>query len=127
MSKHPKSDYVVMREGVWYTIAEDEILIGDLIYLKAGMKVPVDGLMVWGNTIKVSEWYVFGEAHPLPKKTIENSTPMKSSPFLFAESHLASGAGWILTLAIGNDRYVKWHQSPLEGWSFDVSSSLNSS
>lgn len=46
ISKHPKADYVVMREGLRVTIAEDEILVGDLIYLKLGMKVPVDGLMV---------------------------------------------------------------------------------
>jgi len=60
-----------MREGVKVTIPEDEILIGDLIYLKPGMKIPVDGLMVRGNTIKVSERYVYGEAHPLPKKVLE--------------------------------------------------------
>lgn len=35
-----------MREGLKLTIAEDEILIGDLIYIKQGMKIPVDGLMV---------------------------------------------------------------------------------
>lgn len=46
ISKHPKADYVVMREGVRVTVPEDELLIGDLIYLKPGVKVPVDGIMV---------------------------------------------------------------------------------
>jgi len=127
ISKHPKADYVVMREGIWTIIPEDEILIGDLIYIKAGMKIPVDGLMVWGNFLKVSERYVHGEAHPLPKKIIENCVPMKSSPFLFSESHATSGSCWLLVLSIGNDRYSKWHPSPMEGWSFDASASLNSS
>ena len=30
---------------------QGEILIGDLIFLKFGMKVPVDGLMVRGHTL----------------------------------------------------------------------------
>ena len=101
ISKHPKADYVVMREGVRVTVPEDELLIGDLIYLKPGVKVPVDGIMVRGNTLKVSERYVYGEAHPLPKKTPEQSTPLKSSPFLFAESHVSSGTGWMISLSIG--------------------------
>jgi cation transport ATPase len=36
-------------------VTEDELLIGDLVYVKAGMKVAVDGIMVKGNTLKVSE------------------------------------------------------------------------
>jgi Cu+-exporting ATPase len=51
ISKHPKSEYVVIREGCKSTISEDELLVGDLIYLKIGMKVPVDGLMVKGHTM----------------------------------------------------------------------------
>lgn len=98
-----------MREGLKLTIAEDEILIGDLIYIKQGMKIPVDGLMVWGNTLKVSERYVYGEAHPLPKKTIEQSIPLKSSPFLYAESHVNSGGGWMICLSIGSDWYYWKH------------------
>jgi len=35
-----------MREGVRVTVPEDELLLGDLIYLKPGIKVPVDGFMV---------------------------------------------------------------------------------
>ena len=105
ISKHPKADYVVMREGVRVTVPEDELLLGDLIYLKPGIKIPVDGIMVRGNTLKVSERYVYGEAHPLPKKTPESSTPLKSSPYLFAESHVSSGTAWMISLSIGQDRY----------------------
>jgi len=60
-----------MREGWKTTVTEDELLIGDLIYLKVGMKVPVDGLIVKGYCMNVSERYAYGEAHPLPKKTVE--------------------------------------------------------
>lgn len=101
IAKHPKSEYVVMREGWRTTITEDELLIGDLIYVKAGMKIPVDGLMVKGQNLKVSEWYSFGEAHPLPKKTIENCQPLKSCPIIMTDSHVNSGCGWVLSLAIG--------------------------
>ena len=46
IAQHPKGEYVVMRNGFQTTISEDDILIGDLIYLKYGMKCPIDGLMV---------------------------------------------------------------------------------
>ena len=112
ISKHPKAEYIVIREGVKLTVTEDELLIGDLIYLKSGMKIPVDGLMVRGNTLKVSERYVYGEAHPLPKKIVEQSVSSKTSPFLFAESHVSGGSCWMVALSIGQDWYVKKHPSP---------------
>lgn len=103
ISKHPKAEYIVIREGVKLTVTEDELLIGDLIYLKSGMKIPVDGLMVRGNTLKVSERYVYGEAHPLPKKIVEQSVSSKTSPFLFTESHVSGGSCWMVALSIGQD------------------------
>lgn len=93
-------------------ITEDELLIGDLIYVKAGMKIPVDGMLVRGSNLKVSERYSHGEAHPLPKKPVESSVVLKSSPIIFADSHVNSGCGWVLSLAIGQDRYSKRNPTP---------------
>ena len=91
------------------------------------MKVPIDGVMIRGHTIRMSEKYVYGESHPSPKRTIENSEPMKSCPIVLAEASVSSGCGWILSMAIGNDRYAIRNPPPAEGWSFDNSSNLSSS
>lgn len=127
MSNHPKAEYIVMREGVKQQISEDDLLVGDLIYLKKGMKVPVDGLFVRGHTLKVTEKYVYGESNPLPKRPIEEATEMKNCPILLGETHILEGSGWMLCILIGDDRYTVKHPAPKGGWSFDNSNLSQSS
>ena len=92
----------MVREGIKQTVGEEELVVGDLIYLREGMKVPVDGIMVKGHTLRVSERYVHGEAHPSPKRPVESSEPLKSCPILLAQANVTGGCGWVVAIITGD-------------------------
>jgi P-type E1-E2 ATPase len=62
--------------GVWrgsnetVTIDANDLVVGDLIYIESGMKVPADLLMVSGQDIAAVEADLTGEPDMLPKKVI---------------------------------------------------------
>ena len=57
-----KTEYIAMREGKKVKIDESDIVVGDILYLKAGIKVPVDGLFMVGNCLVIDESEVSGES-----------------------------------------------------------------
>ncbi len=57
----------VLRDGKEATIASAEVVPGDIVVLKPGDKVPVDGEVTLGETA-IDEALVTGESLPIPKK-----------------------------------------------------------
>jgi len=58
---------IVIRDGNEIEIPISEVVIGDTIIVKPGMKIPVDGKIVQGET-SVDESMVTGESIPMDKK-----------------------------------------------------------
>ncbi|MEW4354690.1 heavy metal translocating P-type ATPase [Streptococcus pneumoniae] len=56
----------VFRDGIWQTVKSEEIALGDLIRVKAGERMPVDGVVVRGETY-VDESMMTGESLPVAK------------------------------------------------------------
>lgn len=67
---------VVIRNGVEVTIPVDEIALGDVISIKPGMRIPVDGVVKSGYT-SVDESVVTGESIPVSKE--EGDTVISAS------------------------------------------------
>ncbi len=65
MGLQPKTAYV-LREGVETEIPIEEVEIGDVIVVKPGAKIPVDGKVVSGHTA-VDESMLTGESMPVDK------------------------------------------------------------
>ena len=61
---------IVIRDGVEVEIAVDQVVHGDLIVIKPGMKIPVDGVITEGTSF-VDESMVTGEPMPI-KKSVED-------------------------------------------------------
>ncbi|MHB1376898.1 MAG: copper-translocating P-type ATPase [Candidatus Humimicrobiaceae bacterium] len=61
----------VIREGMEVIISTGELIIGDIILIKPGDKIPIDGEIVDGETT-VDESMVTGESIPVNKKTGDN-------------------------------------------------------
>lgn len=57
----------VLRQGNEALIASAEVVPGDIVILKPGDKVPVDGEVTFGDTA-IDESLVTGESFPVPKK-----------------------------------------------------------
>lgn len=56
----------VIREGIEQDVATDEVRIGDLVIVRPGEKIPVDGVVIEGRTA-VDESMLTGESFPVEK------------------------------------------------------------
>lgn len=56
----------VLRDGKWESISTSEIVQDDILQLKAGMQIPVDGRMIEGN-LEVNESMLSGESDIVEK------------------------------------------------------------
>jgi len=73
-----KTKAIVLRDGQKIEIFKEELVPGDIFYLKAGDKVPADGRLIEVENLKVSEAVLTGEWIPSQKttKTLPKETPL---------------------------------------------------
>jgi Cu+-exporting ATPase len=84
MSLSPKTA-VVIRKGKEQEISIDDVITGDIIIVKPGEKIPVDGILIEGNS-SVDESMITGESIPVEKKkgdTVVGATINKNGSFKF--------------------------------------------
>lgn len=70
MGLAPKTARVI-RDGKEVELAIDTVQVGDIVVVKPGEKIPVDGTVVAGNT-SIDESMITGESIPVEKKTGDN-------------------------------------------------------
>ena len=87
----------VRRDGVEVEIAPDDVVVGDLILLGAGEKVPVDGTVREAEGLELDESLLTGEADPIPK---QRGDTVRSGSFA------VSGAGSFQAEKVGDDAYA---------------------
>ncbi|MFW7431997.1 heavy metal translocating P-type ATPase [Vagococcus carniphilus] len=84
MGLAPKTAMVV-RDGVEVEIQVEDVQLGDIIVVKPGEKIPVDGVLVSGNSA-VDESMITGESIPVEKKagdTVIGASINKNGSFKF--------------------------------------------
>jgi P-type E1-E2 ATPase len=47
-------------------------MVGDIIKIKAGMYIPVDGILIWGSGVLCNESAITGESVEIKKESHEN-------------------------------------------------------
>ena len=61
----------VVRGKKEYKIHHNDIEVGDVVKIKVGMNIPVDGVVVTGSGITANESAMTGEPDELQKETLE--------------------------------------------------------
>lgn len=85
-------DAEVERHGEFVKLPLEQVKVGDIIRVKPGEKVPVDGIIVDGSTT-IDESMVTGESMPVTKKTgdtVVGSTINANGSFTFRASKVGS-------------------------------------
>jgi Cu+-exporting ATPase len=82
----------VKRDGKEMEFPVDEVLIGDLVVVRPGEKIPVDGVVKSGHS-SVDESMITGESIPMEKRegdTVVGATINKTGSFTFAAQKVGS-------------------------------------
>ena len=107
LSKENKmKNVLVIRDGIEKEISNEDLLVGDLLLLKIGDIIDVDGLLVGNDTVKVDESSVNGESQ-LANKT-ENFIDKNgkySTPILLSGTEVQDGKGKMIVCAVGEDSF----------------------
>ena len=68
LSKVVKTEAIVLRNGKKHKILNEEIVPGDIVFIKAGDKVPADIRLFDLSHLKIEEAALTGESVPVIKK-----------------------------------------------------------
>ncbi|KXK09213.1 MAG: Copper-exporting P-type ATPase A [Microgenomates bacterium OLB22] len=112
----------VIRDGKEVDIPIEEVLVGDLIRVRAGEKVPVDGVIVEGGSV-VDESLVTGESMPADKvigSHVIGATINKSGSFIMKATKV--GADTMLSTIIQLIERAQGSKAPIQRMADVVSS-----
>jgi len=83
----------ILRHGTQNVYNQDDIFVGDIIFLNPGAMIPADGVLIDNTTIRVNESALTGESDEIVKN--------KDDPFMSAGTELADGSCSMLVTATG--------------------------
>jgi P-type Cu+ transporter len=120
MGLQPKTA-TVLRKGKEIRIKVDDVILGDIIIVKPGEKIPVDGIIVTGHS-SLDESMVTGESMPVEKKkgdTVIGATLNKHGSFTFKATKV--GANTTLSQIIKLIEDAQGSKAPIQRFADTVS------
>ncbi|WP_302828197.1 HAD-IC family P-type ATPase [Enterococcus raffinosus] len=93
-----KTKAVVLRDGRLQQIDQEAIVLGDILYLRNGDQVPVDGNLLAGEGVEVDESLLTGEADRV-QKTLQDK--------LCSGSFVTAGECFYQGTAVGKDNFAE--------------------
>ena len=105
LKKYTETKTTVLRAGEEIIVADKDIVVGDVIILQEGEKVPADARVILSNSLKVDESSLSGESLPVNKisETLEKEyLPVaEQKNILFKGTHVLTGNGKAIVVATG--------------------------
>lgn len=86
-------------EGI-LTIPLEEIVVGDIVLLEYGEKIPADGVLLTGS-LTIDESSITGESKEIYKYPFKTGTELKETNQLFRGSVIYQGTGKMLVTKVG--------------------------
>jgi len=93
-----KTKAVVLRDGLLKQIDQEDIVLGDILYLRNGDQIPVDGNLLAGAGVEVDESLLTGEADRVQKAQRDK---------LFSGSFVTAGECFYQGTAVGKDNFAE--------------------
>ncbi|MBP7060942.1 MAG: heavy metal translocating P-type ATPase, partial [Candidatus Moranbacteria bacterium] len=112
----------VLREGKEVEIPMNEVVVGEVVIVKPGEKIPVDGVIIEGTT-SIDESMITGESIPTDKKagdSVIGATMNKQGSFTFAATKV--GADTMLSQIIHMVEEAQGSRAPIQATADRISS-----
>jgi Ca2+-transporting ATPase len=109
LQEYDQPQVLVLRDGQKRTILQQELVVGDIVLLRIGDKVPADGRIVKNNKLKVSEAVLTGESVAINKqvKKIKQEKPIfERQNMVFRGTVVEKGSAHVLVTAVGDDTEI---------------------
>jgi len=90
----------VVRGGIVTSVDISELLVGDILNIKTGDQIPVDGVLTKAVSIKCNQSNITGEADNIKKDA--NEPGQDSDCFMLSGSQVEEGSGEIVVCAVGD-------------------------
>lgn len=105
-----KTSSVVVRDGKELIVGEEELVVGDIIVLQEGEKVPADVRLISVSSLKVDEASLTGESEPILKVFTPIESPnlpiSEQKNMVFKSTSVVSGNGVAVVVATGLDTEI---------------------
>ncbi|MBU4284957.1 HAD-IC family P-type ATPase [Patescibacteria group bacterium] len=89
----------VLRDGCEKEIDSEELVVGDVVFLKSGDKVPADGRIIESKGLKINEASLTGESQAVEKE-------VERANMVFMGTIVDEGRATIVIVAIGIDTQI---------------------
>jgi sodium/potassium-transporting ATPase subunit alpha len=97
----------IIRDGVTSLIPAEDIVVGDLIVLKSGDKIPADCRIIQAESMKVDQSMVTGEAEPVDISVrAKDPNPLESKNLAFNGSLVVDGSGLGVVIRTGDETLI---------------------
>lgn len=96
----------VLRDGEWQAVASREVVVGDLVRVKEGDRIPADATLLRADHVVADESLLTGESVPVRKRADDTDRAWARPggddlPFIYSGTLLTSGHGLARVVATG--------------------------
>jgi len=109
LKKITKTQAAVLRDGKEVIVSDEELVVGDIIILREGEKVPADARLLFSNSLQIDESSLTGESLPRRKKGENENGKDKSDENeenIFKGTNVVSGSGEAIVVAVGKNTSI---------------------
>lgn len=100
---------VVLRDGQEQKIDSSNLVVGDIIFIKAGNKIPTDARLIEVNNLMIDESPLTGESLPVEKNVLLQKTGMilaDRKNMIYAGTTAVKGSGVAVVCGVGQDMEI---------------------
>ncbi len=100
----------IIRQGQILTVRQEDIVVGDIVFLSSGDKIVADGRLIESNSLYVDESALTGESIASLKRADEilsNSVPLaERKNCVYSGTFVTAGSGKMIVCAVGNETEI---------------------
>jgi P-type E1-E2 ATPase len=91
-------------EGMTQTLEISELVVGDIIKIEQGMKIPADCILLEGIDVSCDESAMTGEPDQMEKSNVtDHNYEHNPDPFLLGKTLVAQGQGTAMVCCVGTN------------------------